>query len=184
MVKSKDLTSGQWSKPKTYVGDMKFFKLRNWLEKYAHKTKKIKPEHSFYSEDRNFEQDLRQLEPEEREKKIEERERSKKTLFEIDSTNFERELELNEDRIILIHVFSHKGGKHKEWESVARKLNGLVKFFEVNPSLEVNKELLEKEFFNLQPPFIAMYPDGDRARRNKMRKFFSKDAPFAKVSLC
>ena len=81
----------------------------------------------------------------------------------------------------MIHVYSHKGGKHREWEPISRKLNGLVKVFEVNPTLEVNKELVETEFMGLQAPFIAMYPDGNRKRRTKMRKLFSKDAPFSKV---
>jgi len=182
VVISKDLTTGTWSKPRYYQGDWKFFRMRNWLEKYAHKDKRVKPEHSFYSEDRNFEHEIRHLDAEERERRIAEREKQKQTLFEIDSNNFEKQLELNEDKVILVHVYSHKGGRHKEWETVSRKLAGLVKFFEVNPTLEVNKELLEKEFMGLQPPFIVMYPSGDIAKRAKKRRLFSKEAPFSKMA--
>lgn len=157
--------------------------MRNWLEKFAYKTKVVKPEHSFYDEDRNFEQDIRFLPEEEKEKRIREREIEKKTLFEMTSANFEEELAKHEHNIVLIHVYSHKGGVHREWGTITRKLQGLVKVFEVNPSLPENKELLENEFMGLEPPFIAMYPDGDRKRRQKKRKLFSKDASFVKVGL-
>lgn len=157
--------------------------MRNWLDRYAYKTKVVKPEHSFYSEERNFEQDIRFLTEEEREKRIKEREKEKRTLFEITASNFDDELAKNEDQIVLIHVYSHKGGVHKEWDTIMRKLKGLVKVYEVNPVLDENKPLLEKEFLGLQTPFIAMYPNGDKKRRTKLRRLFSKDAPFNKVML-
>lgn len=157
--------------------------MRNWLEKFAYKTKVVKPEHSFYNEDRNFEQDIRHLTPEEREQRIIEREKEKKTLFEMTAANFDDELAKHEDTIVLIHVYSHKGGVHKEWGTITRKLQGLVKVFEVNPSLDENKDLMAREFMGLQPPFIAMYPSGDKTRRHKKRKLFSKEASFAKVGL-
>lgn len=156
--------------------------MRNFLTKFAHKEKRIKPEHSFYDEDRNFEQELRYLSEEERERRIEQREKEKKTLFEMTSANFHAELDKNIDQVVLIHVFTHKGGKHKEWESITRKLKGLVKIYEVNPGLPENKDLMEKEFMNLTAPMVAMYPKGDRTKRNKLKRFFSKDAPFAKVA--
>lgn len=149
--------------------------------KYAHKEKRIKPEHSFYDEDRNFEQELRYLSEEERERRIEQREKEKKTLFEMTGQNFDAELDRNSDQVVLIHIFTHKGGKHKEWETVQRKLKGLVKVYEINPTLAENKELMEKEFLNLTAPLLAMYPRGDKTKRNKLKRFFSKDAPFAKV---
>lgn len=122
------------------------------------------------------------MDPEERAKKQKERADRKKWLYEFDGNNFEEEMQKREEDVVLVHSYTQKSGKHKEWESVSRKLKGLVTFYEINPSIEINKELIDTEFVGLESPFIALYPPGEINKRRKGRRIFSKDASFGKMA--
>lgn len=111
------------------------------------------------------------------------REAERKYIYHFDATSFEKELKRRENDIILVHSYTQKSGKHKAWDVVVRKLKDLVTFYELNPILDENRELMKTEFLDLKPPFIAMYPSGnDIKKRRQKRRLFSSQAPFKKMA--
>lgn len=151
--------------------------------RYAAKNKNLRPEHTYFDKERMDVMEDRYIESEEEKKqRIEERANRKKFLWEIDGDNVDQVHEQTEEDIVLVHGYSHKEGPHKEWEGISRKMRGLIKLYEFNPKLVMNKRILENDFKNMQTPFVATYPTGSRKYRNKNVKLFGPDAPFAKIA--
>lgn len=84
--------------------------------------------------------------------------------------------------MLLVHGFSHKEGPHKEWETISRKLRGLVRLFEFNPKLEINKNMMGEDFKNIKTPFLAIYPKGQEKYRRKYMKLYDHLTNFDRLA--